>query len=59
VVDERAAFTEAVQREVHVARRVQGHPPGGPLDGTAAAAVARAAVREALVARGLLRILKR
>jgi hypothetical protein len=52
---ERAAFGEAVRRRALEARGAQGHPPDGRLDRTAEAAVNRVAIRDALVAGGLLR----
>jgi transposase InsO family protein len=56
---ERAAFAAEVGRRRREARRTQGYAAGAALDRTAGAAVDRVAVRDALVARGLLRILTR
>jgi hypothetical protein len=52
---ERAAFAAEVGRGRRDAKRAQGYPADGVLDRTAAAAVDRVAIRDALVARGLLR----
>jgi len=54
---ERAAFAAEMGRCRREARRAQGYGAGAALDRTAGAAVDRVAIREALVARGLLRIL--
>jgi hypothetical protein len=51
---ERAAFAEAVRQQDGEARRAQGYPAEAPLDRVAQAAVGRAALRQALVAHGLL-----
>jgi transposase InsO family protein len=53
---ERAAFLEAVKRLQREARQQQGYPADTPLDRAAQAAVDRVAIRDALVATGLLRI---
>ena len=55
--EERTAFAEEVERRAREARRAQGYPAAGVLDRTAEAAVNRVAIRNALVARGLLHIL--
>jgi hypothetical protein len=53
---ERAAFLEAVKRRQREARQQQGYPADTPLQRAAQAAVDRVAIRDALVAAGLLRI---
>jgi transposase InsO family protein len=53
---DRAAFLEAVQGRAQEARREQGYPPEGPLDRAARTAVERVALRDVLIATGLLRI---
>jgi hypothetical protein len=54
---ERVTFAAAVHRQQRAARRQQGHPPTGSLGRTTEAAVNRVAIREALIAHGLLWIL--
>jgi hypothetical protein len=51
---ERTAFSAAVRRWQRAVRRQQGHPPTGPLGRAADAAVNRVAIREELVAQGML-----
>jgi hypothetical protein len=55
---ERPSFATAVRRQQRKARRRQGHPPTGSPDRMAEAAVNRVALREALVRRGLLRLME-
>jgi hypothetical protein len=52
---ERAAFAAEVERRRREARRAQGYAAEAVLGRTAGAAVDRVAIRDALVARGLLR----
>lgn len=54
---ERLAFGEAVRRAEREARRAQGYPADSLLDRMAQAAVNRAALRETLLALGLLRLM--
>jgi transposase InsO family protein len=56
-VGERTAFLEAVRHRARAVRQEQGYPPEGSLDRAAQAAVDRVALRDVLVAAGLLRIL--
>jgi transposase InsO family protein len=55
--EERTSFAEAVRRSERETRRAQGYPADATLDRTAQAAVNRVALREALQALGLLRII--
>jgi hypothetical protein len=54
---ERAEFAEAVRQAEKEARQAQGHPADAALGRLAQAAVSRAALREVLLSRGLLRLL--
>jgi hypothetical protein len=54
---EREAFAESVQRAEGEARQPQGYPAAAALDQTAQATVGRVALREALLAHQLLRLL--
>jgi hypothetical protein len=59
ITQDRASFGAVVHHAEVEVRQEQGYPPGSNLDRTAQAALSRVAIRKALIADGLLRVIAR